>query len=134
MNITESAHQFAIKYNEALCLLEVVWYGCMSEERLQKAHDNISEVLTTKQVKLFVSDISLSTTNRVKEELWLMNYCFPLLENIGILRIARIANPDALGHMVVSNLIEVVNREEQYDFRIETFSARDRALDWLLTA
>ena len=123
-----------IKYNEALSLLEIMWYGYITDEKIQEAIDSIAELLQTKHVKFFVSDVTNSNTTRATEEVWLISYCFPLLQCMGISRMARIADPFILGQVVMGNIVDVVSKEEHYDFSVQTFAARDQAMDWLLSA
>ncbi|MFD2512518.1 hypothetical protein ACFSRY_01455 [Pontibacter locisalis] len=123
-----------IKYNEALSLLEIMWYGYITDDNIQEAIDNVAKVLTTRQVKFFVSDVRNSNTTRVTEEAWLLNYCFPLLEYNGIKRMARISDGCTLGQMVMGNIVDVMSKEEQYHFTVQSFAEREKAMDWLLNA
>jgi hypothetical protein len=134
MQISKPTHHYMIKYNEALCLLEIMWYGYISDDKIKEALESMAEVLRTKQVKLFVSDVTNSNTSRVTEEVWLLNYCFPLLEYMGISRIARIADSCTLGKVVMGNIVDVICKEEHYGFSVQTFEEREQAIDWLLSA
>lgn len=130
MLYTDTVH-YTIRYSAPLSMVEIIWHDSINSEQLQTGLIDALKVIRLHQAKFFLIDARKVNSLKSNDQAWIKNFLLLELQKACVCKFARITDPSALTLAIISNVLEYVQRESLFDFKMQSFFDRDKALDWL---